>query len=429
MEQNKHKGRQSKELTPEQLQKRKKMIIFPLMFGVFALAMYFIFIPSSTSEQEQKGLNTDLPIPQNEIMGDKKTAYELELFDKKKRERQMLSLENYGIDPDTVKNEIPSRKVGGTTSRKAPQSSIHTSANAYKSMNQDLNNFYNQPQENSREKEMEKKIEKLQADLDEKNSKDNLVDEQLKIMEESYKMAAKYMPSVQGQTQPVAMPQQNIATAQNSPPQKIKKFISVFKLNNNEVSALKQHINDSAFMERYSKPVNIGFYTAGINKNGDIDRNTIKACVHSDQTIISGQNVKLRLLEPIRAGELIIPKHDVITGIATIQSERLNITIHSLEYLGKIIPVEISMYDMDGQRGLFIPGSAEVNAIKEITASMGRDAGTSINISQGTTAGQQLAADVGRSVIQGTSQYISKKMRTTKVRLKTGHRLLLMPNN
>ena len=122
MEQNKHKGRQSKELTPEQLQKRKKMIIFPLMFGIFALAMYFIFIPSSTSEQEQKGLNTDLPRPQNEMMGDKKTAYELELFDKKKRERQMLSLENYGIDPDTVKNEIPSRKVGGTTSRKAPQS-------------------------------------------------------------------------------------------------------------------------------------------------------------------------------------------------------------------------------------------------------------------------------------------------------------------
>ena len=82
--------------------------------------------------------------------------------------------------------------------------------------------------------------------------------------------------------------------------------------------------------------------------------------------------------------------------------------------------------DTDGQQGLFIPGFVEVNAIKEITSSMGRDAGTSINISQGTTAGQQLAADAGRSFIQGTSQYISKKMRTTKVTLKAGHRLLLM---
>jgi hypothetical protein len=58
---------------------------------------------------------------------------------------------------------------------------------------------------------------------------------------------------------------------------------------------------------------------------------------------------------------------------------------------------------------------------------MGRDAGTSINITQGTTAGQQLAADVGRSFIQGTSQYISKKMQSTKVTLKAGHKLLLMP--
>jgi hypothetical protein len=60
---------------------------------------------------------------------------------------------------------------------------------------------------------------------------------------------------------------------------------------------------------------------------------------------------------------------------------------------------------------------------------MGRDAGTSINISQGTSAGEQIAADVGRSFIQGTSQYVSKKLRTTKVTLKAGHKLLLMPNN
>ena len=133
------------------------------------------------------------------------------------------------------------------------------------------------------------------------------------------------------------------------------------------------------------------------------------------------------MLEPVETNGIVFPKHAVITGIAQIQGERLHIFINSLEHEGIIIPVQLSAYDTDGQQGLFIPGSIEVNAIKEITASMGRDAGTSINISQGTSAGQQVAADVGRSFIQGTSQYISKKMRTTKVTLKAGHRLLLMP--
>src|SRR5665648_474171 len=70
---------------------------------------------------------------------------------------------------------------------------------------------------------------------------------------------------------------------------------------------------------------------------------------------------------------------------------------------------------VSAEPGINNPGSAETTSLKEITASMGRDAGTSISITQSTTAGQQLAADVGRSLIQGTSQYVSKKLRTTKV--------------
>ena len=50
-------------------------------------------------------------------------------------------------------------------------------------------------------------------------------------------------------------------------------------------------------------------------------------------------------------------------------------------------------------------------------------AGSSINIS--TNAGAQLASDLGKGLIQGTSQYIAKKMRTVKVHLKAGYRVML----
>lgn len=37
----------------------------------------------------------------------------------------------------------------------------------------------------------------------------------------------------------------------------------------------------------------------------------------------------------------------------------------------------------------------------------------------------QLASDLGKGVIQGVSQYISKRMRTVRVHLKSGYRVLL----
>ena len=49
-----------------------------------------------------------------------------------------------------------------------------------------------------------------------------------------------------------------------------------------------------------------------------------------------------------------------------------------------------------------------------------RDRGSSITITD--DAGSQLLSDLGRSAIQGVSQYVSKKMRSVKVTLKAGYR-------
>ena len=93
------------------------------------------------------------------------------------------------------------------------------------------------------------------------------------------------------------------------------------------------------------------------------------------------------------------------------------------KYDGTIIPVELAVYDTDGQPGIFIPNSMEMNAVREVAANMGGSLGSSINIS--TNAGAQLASDLGKGLIQGTSQYIAKKMRTVKVHLKAGYRVML----
>ena len=94
-----------------------------------------------------------------------------------------------------------------------------------------------------------------------------------------------------------------------------------------------------------------------------------------------------------------------------------------MEYKGTLFPVELEVYDADGQRGILVPNSMEYDAAREIAAGMGTSMGSSINIS--TDAGAQLASDLGKGVIQGVSQYISKRMRTVRVHLKSGYRVLL----
>ena len=100
----------------------------------------------------------------------------------------------------------------------------------------------------------------------------------------------------------------------------------------------------------------------------------------------------------------------------------------AVEYKGTILPVELEVYDLDGQQGILVPGSLEYDAAREIAANMGSSLGSSINIS--TDAGAQLASDLGKGVIQGTSQYIARKMRVVKVHLKAGYKVMLyQPEN
>ena len=194
------------------------------------------------------------------------------------------------------------------------------------------------------------------------------------------------------------------------------------------VSSLPQPVSDSVLLARMAQTGYAGFHTA-VGKTADgHTRNTIRACIHGDQTVISGQGVRMRLLEPMRVGKHVLPKNTLLTGGSRIQGERLNIGIVQVEYDGIIIPVELTVYDNDGQDGIFIPGSMEASAVKEVAANMGQNLGTSISITN-QSAKDQLLSELGRGAIQGVSQYISKKLREEKVHLKSGHTLMLYQND
>ena len=189
-------------------------------------------------------------------------------------------------------------------------------------------------------------------------------------------------------------------------------------MNPNSVSSLSnvEQSPEVEYQHGFNTPVGVGY---------EMGANTIKACIHEEQTVTDGQRVKLRLLESLRAGSVVLPPGHVISGVAKLQKDRLDILINSVEYGGNIIPVAMTVYDTDGSAGIYCPGSEELNAIKEVTANAGSALGSSISFA--TSAGQQVAMDITRGLISGGSQYLSKKLRVVKVTLKENYQILLLP--
>ena len=433
----------SPELTEEERQRRKKFIIYPLMFLLFAGSMWLIFAPSEKEEEKQaKGFNTEVPDPTAaELIGDKKKAYEKEMMEEKEQERSraMQSLssmfgEMTGGQPEqsseelALKTDLSERDNGFGSRTAAPQDGFHASASAYQDINRTLGSFYEAPREDPEKEELRARLAELENRMSsEQHSPAITVNDQMALLEKSYQLAAKYMPSGGGQSSSnmalasdgeTASEGKAVVTTRNG---KAVAF-PVSPVSEQVVSALAQPMSDSTFRSEYVKERNYIFHTA-IGTAPLTEKNTISACVHTRQTVTDGQTVRFRLLEPMLVSGKEIPRNTSVVGVAKIQGERLNVLISSLEYHGNIIPVELAVYDTDGQAGIFIPGSMERSAAKEIVAGMGTSAGSSMNFS--TNAGAQLADDLGKGLIQGTSQYFSKKMRTVKVHLKAGYKVLL----
>ena len=267
------------------------------------------------------------------------------------------------------------------------------------------------PKVDGEKEELKRQVEELTAKLEERERQAGGIDDQVALMEKSYELAAKYM----GQNGKDGAAVQN----DNSPRQPA---VAVQVARERTVSGLQQPLSDAEFMRRYSQPRNYGFNTA-VGSGYTMGKNTIRACIHGDQTIMDGQTVKLRLLEPLQAGNLVIPQNTLVAGTGKVQGERLDIVVSSIEYRGNLLPVELAVYDSDGQKGLSVPSSLEQEAAKEAMANIGGGLGTSISFAR--SAGQQVAMDITRGLMQGGSQYLAKKFRTVKVHLKAGYELML----
>lgn len=403
----------------------KKPVIFILMGIVFLGCMYLIFKPySDKKEIDNIGLNDAVPqASEAGMQADKQKAYEQEMLEQKDQEKRdaLTTLSDYWNEDSSSKDnqdtltDQEDQSIGyGNNSRESGNPAL----NSYRNSQSALSSFYKD--DNNETQELRRQLDELKEKLADKDvPKSVTVDDQLALMEKSYQMAVKYLPT--GTNNGEASP--NKGSTASASTQK-EYFVAFAPAGKKAVSALYREPSDSAFLADWSANKNRNFYTPGSVQQIAQPKNSVKACIQETQTIIGESGVRLRLLEPAQTLNRTIPKGTLLTAIAKFQGGRLQMKITSIELDGNIIPVDITIYDLDDQQGLYVPYSPEMNALTEMAGNMSQTSGTSLMLTQ--SAGQQVAADLSRGVVQGISGYFSKKVKTPKVTLKAGYQVFLV---
>ena len=417
----------------KQKEQMKKGLVFGGLGLLFALSMWFIFAPSGKDKTAaEQGLNDSIPQATTEKLTENKLkAYELgdKAHEEEQTREEMGRLSDY-----FAQNTAPSEEQRAETA--ASTAKIESSMHRYEENNRLLNSFYApDPHEQEREA-LRSEIDNLRKELSAKDSReDNEEKRQLALMEKSYQMAARYLPKAsavppslgndftEGKGQTATNKGQSMGSNISGGSADLP-AMEILAERKQVVSSLGQPMSDADFIKEYgTKARNLGFHSLA-SAAAPTMRNTLKVVVDRTTTLKEGDNVVLRLLESAKVQGLRIPRQSRLIAVAKIEGNRMRLLIKSIEMDGHIIAVKLSAYDMDGQEGVYIPGSEDINALKEVGANIGGSMGTSFTFA--SSAKDQIISEAARGVMQGASQLLQKKLRTIKVTLKGGYRLFLV---
>ena len=140
----------------------------------------------------------------------------------------------------------------------------------------------------------------------------------------------------------------------------------------------------------------------------------IRYFLHLQNDILLGSRFRIRLLEDIFIGKkqkrLVRKGSFLYAEIAGFSQQRVYLSIVSVMTNNEIYPINLSIYDMDGLKGLYVPASA----FREMIRELGANSVQGVNVETGQGFFTSLASNLFRS----TSEAVAAIIRKNKVKLK-----------
>ena len=188
----------------------------------------------------------------------------------------------------------------------------------------------------------------------------------------------------------------------------------------------KSFSKDTSFKPLHVSSVRAYQDRQGFNtiRNFKSDEN-IKAIIDESKKVIAGAKVRIRLLQDISVGEDIILAGTFIYGVVTgFQTQRVNITITSINRGGVPLSVKLDVFDNDGYLGLYAPSSNFREFTKEV-GTQSTSGMSNIQTSNGTT---DITSSIISKVFQSSTNTVGKLISQNKVVLQQDYIIYLKEN-
>ncbi|WP_281225410.1 conjugative transposon protein TraM [Flavobacterium aquiphilum] len=420
---------EKKTLSFKELKKRKMLLMLPLITLPFITLLFWSFgggrtIARSEPNKIKTGFNADLPVPnfKDDKDLDKMSYYDKAASDSIKLLEEMKKDPNYSNEI-TEENPLEDRNDGemrlndfrkektalnSTSFKPRNEEKVYQKLKALQKLvnqsssdpynDQDMGEFENKRLSSSESSDMNK-LEQMMSTMSQSREPDP-----------ELKQLGGMLENILDIQHPSRVEERIKQSAEN----KKGAVLTVDRLNmENTITSLERK---GSYQNAYSETNS--FYSLDEDAGQNERQNSIEAVVHESQIIVSGSIVKLRLSNDVNIGQMIVPKNSFLFGTAAISGERLQVKINTIKYKNSILPVELSVYDMDGIAGIYIPGAINRDVAK---ASADRSI-QSLGLSGLDDSWKAQAAELG---IEAAKSLVSKKVKLVKVVVKAGYQVLL----
>ena len=164
------------------------------------------------------------------------------------------------------------------------------------------------------------------------------------------------------------------------------------------------------------------FYSLNETDGSDLKSNVIEAIINETQTIQSGGTVKVQLENDVFINGILIPRNQYLYAIGNLNGDRLYITVKSIHYNHNILPVSLSVFDLDGQEGINIPGAMSRDVAKQSADQAIQGIGLA-------SLDPSIGAQAASAGIQAAKSLIGKKTKLVKLTIRGAYRILLRDDN
>ncbi|MHB8205921.1 conjugative transposon protein TraM [Mucilaginibacter sp.] len=147
----------------------------------------------------------------------------------------------------------------------------------------------------------------------------------------------------------------------------------------------------------------------------------IQAVIEGNQKVAQGGVVRLRLLDTLRWKGLLIPKNQLLFGSCNITNQRLLLDIKNIRLGKDIIPVDLTVFSLDGMAGINAPEA-------ELAGAAGNGTDNALQSMEFLPMDQTLSTEAAGAGIEAAKGLIGKKVKRIKVKLKNGYPVLLRNN-